>query len=112
MSRQVLYVSGGSALSRLFERALNPLGYDELTYLPEFWRGLSELKNQEFGLIILQAPLPGLNIDDELVGSIAKYQCPVFRFSVANQRGSPMATDASKTGCCDDKWSNHLRIEL
>ena len=46
MSRQVLYVSGGSALSRLFERALKPLGYDELIYLPEFWRGLSELKQQ------------------------------------------------------------------
>ena len=42
MSRKVLYVSGGSALSRLFERALKPLGYDELVYLPEFWRGLSE----------------------------------------------------------------------
>ena len=79
MSRQVLYVSGGSALSRLFERALNPLGYDELTYLPEFWRGMSELKKQDYGLIILQAPLPGLKIDEELVSNLREVsEAPVF----------------------------------
>lgn len=79
MSRQVLYVSGGSALSRLFERALKPLGYDNLVYLPEFWRAMSELKNEDYGLIILHGPLPGLTIDEEVVTSLREAsQAPVF----------------------------------
>jgi CRP-like cAMP-binding protein len=79
VSRQVLYVSGSSTLSKLFEQALNPLGYDELIYLPEFWRGMAELKKSEFGLIILHGPLPGLQIDDELVNSLREAsEAPVF----------------------------------
>ena len=75
----MLYVSGGSELSKLFERALSPLGYDELVYLPEFWRGLSELKDRDFGLIILHAPLPGLKIDEDLVTALREHcDSPVF----------------------------------
>ena len=74
-----MYVSGGSELSKLFERALSPLGYDELIYQPEFWRGLSEMKTREFGLIILHAPLPGLTIDEDLVSALREVcEAPVF----------------------------------
>lgn len=75
----MLYVSGASSLSKLFERALNPLGYDELTCLPEFWRALKLVKKESFGLLILHGPLPGLKIDDELVEKLREHcQAPVF----------------------------------
>jgi hypothetical protein len=75
----VLYVSGASSLSKLFERALNPLGYDDLTCLPEFWRALKLVKKEKFGLLILHAPLPGLKIDEELVDKLREHcQAPVF----------------------------------
>ena len=59
MSFQVLYVSGGSALSRLFERALKPLGYDNLVYLPT--TGPERAQNRTMGSSSCMALYP---VDD------------------------------------------------
>jgi CRP-like cAMP-binding protein len=79
VSRNVLYVSSNSQLSKLFANALKPLGYDRFDYLPEFWRAMKKLKDEKYGLIILHGPLPGLTFDAELVDQISEVSsAPIF----------------------------------
>ena len=70
MKNDVIYVCGGVSLAKLFQRALKPFGYGEVVYFPEFWRALEALGNGSYSLIVLQAPLPWISVDDDLVSSL------------------------------------------
>ena len=68
MSRQVLYVGGDSALVA-FGAGAQAARLRQPGLPAQFWRALSELKNEDYGLIVLHG-LYGLTIDEEVVTSL------------------------------------------